>query len=92
MTDKVPEDILALAAEIEQMAREAAKTAIAHAIYEERKRCAKVASMYLEDIKGCDMRDDEPQRLATTIMAPPNLTYDIASLQAFVDKLGRSER
>lgn len=41
---------------------------IARAILAERQRCADVARRYLEDIAGCSMTEDEPERIARAVM------------------------
>lgn len=43
---------------------------IARAILAERQRCTDVARRYLEDIAGCDMSDDEPDKIAAAVMDP----------------------
>lgn len=43
---------------------------IARAILAERQRCADVARRYLEDIAGCDMNDDEPDKIAAAVLDP----------------------
>lgn len=43
---------------------------IARAILAERQRCAAVARAYLEDLAGCDLRDDEPEHIARAILNP----------------------
>jgi len=54
--------------------------AIGQAIAGERQRCAEYARAYLEDIAGCDMKEDEPERIASGILAggdfvPPRSNY-----------------
>lgn len=44
--------------------------AIARAILAERERCADVARRYLEDIAGCNMNEDESEKIAAAIMDP----------------------
>lgn len=39
-------------------------------ILAERQRCADVARRYLEDIAGCDMNDDGPDKIAAAILDP----------------------
>lgn len=41
---------------------------IARAILSERQRCARYARAYLEDLAGCDMAEDEPERIASGIL------------------------
>lgn len=43
---------------------------VARAILAERQRCADTARRYLEDIAGCDMNDDEPDKIAAAVMDP----------------------
>lgn len=69
---KIPDDImLAAEAAFERAARGemSAQDSIARAILAERKRCADVARAYLEDLAGCDLRDDEPGLIAKAIEA-----------------------
>lgn len=40
------------------------------AILAERERCADVARRYLEDIAGCNINEDEPEKIAAAIMDP----------------------
>lgn len=49
---------------------EAFDKAIEAAIIAERKRCADTARRYLEDIAGCDMNDDEPDKIAAAVLGP----------------------
>lgn len=41
---------------------------IAKGILAERQRCADAAKAYLEDLAGCDLRDDEPDLIAAAIL------------------------
>lgn len=68
----IPSDIDKVAAEVwATLPKEGAGiTAIARAILAERERCADVARRYLEDIAGCNMSEDEPERIAASIMDP----------------------
>jgi hypothetical protein len=50
--------------------REAEELVIHRAILAERQRCADVARAYLEDLAGCDLRDDEPEHIARAILNP----------------------
>lgn len=43
---------------------------ISKAILAERQRCADVARAYLEDLAGCDLREDEPTLIANAILNP----------------------
>ena len=43
---------------------------IARAILAERQRCAYAARRYLEDIAGCEMSDEEPDKIAAAVMDP----------------------
>ena len=43
---------------------------IAKVVLAERHRCADVARRYLEDIAGCNMNEDEPEKIAAAIMDP----------------------
>ncbi|WP_146175679.1 hypothetical protein [Agrobacterium pusense] len=69
----IPKDILDAARASWPSAREEANTihmAIARAILAERERCADVARRYLEDIAGCNMNEDEPDKIAAAVMDP----------------------
>ncbi len=69
----IPKDILGTARASWPSAREEANTihmAIARAILAERQRCADVARRYLGDIAGCNMNEDEPDRIADAVMDP----------------------
>lgn len=68
----IPADIDKAAAEVwATLPKEGAGiTAIARAILAERHRCADVARRYLEDIAGCDMNEDEPEKIAAAVMDP----------------------
>ncbi|MDH2091241.1 hypothetical protein N5K21_21135 [Rhizobium pusense] len=68
----IPADIDKVAAEVwATLPKEGAGiTAIARAILAERERCADVARRYLEDIAGCNMNDDEPDKIVAAIMDP----------------------
>lgn len=74
----IPEDVMAAADEWSDELYEGvsievptsrALNVIAHAILAERQRCADVARAYLEDLAGCDMRDDEPELIAAAILS-----------------------
>lgn len=47
-----------------------ARKVFAAAILAERERCADVARRYLEDIAGCNMNEDEPDKIAAAVMDP----------------------
>lgn len=47
-----------------------ARKVFAAAILAERQRCADTARRYLEDIAGCDMNDDEPDKIASAVLDP----------------------
>lgn len=40
------------------------------AILSERQRCANTAKAYLEDIAGCDMSEDEPDKIKAAVLDP----------------------
>jgi hypothetical protein len=69
---EIPEDVMRVAREvvgtIEAMPSEGNVGIVARAILAERQRCADVARAYLEDLAGCDMRDDEPELLEAAIL------------------------
>lgn len=70
---EIPKDILDAARARWPSAREEAQgihMTIARAILAERQRCADAARRYLEDIAGCDMNDDEPDKIAAAIFDP----------------------
>lgn len=69
----IPDDIAKVAASIcanVGITDSHAKKVFAAAILAERKRCADTALRYLEDIAGCDMNDDEPDKIAAAILDP----------------------
>lgn len=68
----IPADIDKAAAEVwATLPKEGAGiTAIARAILAERERCADVARRYLQDIAGCNMNEDEPDKIAAAVMDP----------------------
>lgn len=68
----IPDDIERTAAEVWATLpkEDAGITAIARAILAERERCADVARRYLEDIAGCNMDEDEPDKIAAAVMDP----------------------
>ncbi|MDI6027031.1 hypothetical protein QBK99_12605 [Corticibacterium sp. UT-5YL-CI-8] len=71
MTD-IPEDIMVKAASVcasVGITDSHSRKVLAAAILAERKRCANVARAYLEDLAGCSLRDDEPERIAAKIEA-----------------------
>lgn len=47
-----------------------AQKVFAAAILAERERCADVARRYLEDIAGCNMNEDAPEKIAAAVMDP----------------------
>jgi hypothetical protein len=51
----------------EEQARELA-TRIAVALSKERRRCAKIAKAYVEDILDCSVELDDPENIATAIL------------------------
>ena len=70
---KIPDDVMEAARRAWPTAREegvAIHLTIARAILAERQRCADVARRYLEDIAGCDMSDEEPDKIAAAVMDP----------------------
>ncbi|MDR5008332.1 hypothetical protein RGK87_04830 [Agrobacterium fabacearum] len=68
----IPADIDKAAAEVwATLPKEGAGiTVIARAILAERERCADVARRYLQDIAGCNMNEDEPDKIAAAVMDP----------------------
>lgn len=69
----IPKDILDAARASWPSVREEANTihmVISRAILAERERCADVARRYLEDISGCNLNEDEPEKIAAAIMDP----------------------
>ncbi|OOO25585.1 hypothetical protein [Agrobacterium sp. YIC 4121] len=69
----IPDDITAVAASIcanAGITDSHARKVFAAAILAERERCADVARRYLEDISGCNLNEDEPEKIAAAIMDP----------------------
>lgn len=69
----IPDDIAAEAASIcasVGITDSHARKVFAAATLAERQRCADTARRYLEDIAGCDMTDDEPDKIAAAVMDP----------------------
>lgn len=69
-----PADIAAIASEIVKTPHTGNKPeytlleAICAALVEERKRCAKIARLYLELLQGCDLSEDEPEQMSKAII------------------------
>lgn len=42
---------------------------LGQAMMQERERCAEYARAYLEDLAGCDLGEDEPENIASGILA-----------------------
>lgn len=69
----IPDDIADVAATIcasVGIADSHARKVFAAAILAERKRCADVARRYLEDVSGCSLNEDEPDKIADAVMDP----------------------
>lgn len=67
----IPDDIATTASQIcasVGITDSHARKVFAAAILAERKRCGDTARRYLEDIAGCDMSDDEPERIRAAVM------------------------
>ena len=70
---EIPEDIRRLADKLTCLSGLAARAdAIAMALKAERERCAEAAKAYLDDLAGCDMRNDEPDLIAAAILSRTN--------------------
>lgn len=70
-----PEDIVRIANEVlaeidDEHEYEYRLQSIMAAILAERQRCADAARRYLEDIAGCDMSDDEPDKISAAMLDP----------------------
>lgn len=69
----IPDDIAVVAASIcanAGITDSHARKVFAAAILAERQRCADAVRRYLEDIAGCNMNEDEPEKIAEAIMDP----------------------
>lgn len=76
---EIPDDIMTAAGKLvdltirnyeKEVFANVSRDHVAAAIFAERQRCADTARRYMEDIAGCDMNDDEPDKIAAAIMDP----------------------